>query len=105
MCSPALYALYDHDAPLRPLRSPKATIIHAVKAVKAVRGVKRVKGLCADGREGGEMTNLVRTQHRRLDREHAEAQARDGAPDIARPIRTRTRDFRVSDNTLLKAAR
>jgi hypothetical protein len=55
------------------------------------------------------MTNPARDQHRRLDREHAEAQARDGgadgAPDIARPIRTRTRDFKVADNTLLKAAR
>jgi hypothetical protein len=39
------------------------------------------------------MTNLARDQHRRLDREHAEAQARDGGDDgqadIARPRRWR----------------
>jgi hypothetical protein len=57
----------------------------------------------------GEMGSLARTQHRQLDTAAAEAMARDGgsdgAPDIARPIRTRTRDFKVADNTLLKAAR
>ncbi len=40
------------------------------------------------------MTNLARAQHRHLDREHAEAQARDGGADrqadIARPRRWRT---------------
>ena len=40
------------------------------------------------------MTNLARTQHHRLDREHAEAQARDGGndgqADIARLRRWRT---------------
>ena len=45
------------------------------------------------------MTNLARDQHRRLDRQHAEAQARDGSDDgqadIARPRRWR-RDSTVS---------
>jgi hypothetical protein len=52
------------------------------------------------------MSNVARGQHRRLDRDFAEAEARDGGsdgtPDIARPIRTRTRDFKVADNTLLR---
>jgi hypothetical protein len=55
------------------------------------------------------VSNLARTQHRKLDGAYAESEARDGgsdsAPDIVRPIRTRTRDFKVADNTLLKAAR
>jgi hypothetical protein len=61
------------------------------------------------------MGSTARAQHCRMDTAAAEAEARDGAefpasaahspPDIARPIRTRTRDFKVADNTLLKAAR
>jgi hypothetical protein len=55
------------------------------------------------------MSNLARDRHRQLDMAAAEAMARDGgsdgAPDIARPIRTRTRDFKVTNDTLLKAAR
>ncbi len=55
------------------------------------------------------MTNRARDTHHRLDQAYAEAHARDGGadsqPDIARPIRTRTQDFKVPDNRLLKAAR
>jgi hypothetical protein len=65
------------------------------------------------------MSTYARTMHRELDAVAAEAEARDGGkvsgrspqtcgnlpPDFARPIRTRTRDFKVADNTLLKAAR
>jgi hypothetical protein len=58
MCSPALYALYDHDrlyALYAALRGSEPASVHGVKTVKGVKGVKTVKGVkgsCADGREG-----------------------------------------------------
>jgi hypothetical protein len=60
------------------------------------------------------MTARARELHRALDRQFADAVAKDGpdipqfsvfAPDLARPIRFRRRDLVMSDATLIKAAK